>query len=78
MLTFYLHDLVVLFFLSACPVTLPRKLPAAEVHQAIADSLEDIPAALLEADMGIDLCVSRRTRPIEHVVVDEVLVHEQA
>ena len=46
--------LLVLFFLSACPVTLPRELPAAEVHQAMADGFEDIPAALFEADMGID------------------------
>mmetsp|Transcript_76760 Transcript_76760/g.238325 ORF Transcript_76760/g.238325 Transcript_76760/m.238325 type:complete len:285 (-) Transcript_76760:367-1221(-) len=53
-----LHDLPVLLLLGVPLKALPRQAPAAEVQQHVADGLEIVAAALLQAQVGADADVA--------------------
>ena len=50
--------------LGSCLQALPRQRPAVEVHEHVAEGLHVVAARLLDAQVGVDAGVARRTRQV--------------
>ncbi|CAN7937863.1 unnamed protein product, partial [Ixodes hexagonus] len=70
----FLADLLILLFLGGCLEALPGEAAAVEVHEDIAHRLHVVPAALLDAQVGIDRRIARRARQVLVLPVWDVLL----
>ncbi len=59
-----LADLLVLLLLGGCLQTLPRQAAPQEVHEHVAQRLDVVAPALLDAQVRVDARVSRRPRQV--------------
>ena len=69
-----LHDLLVFLLLADRAKALPRQGSAVEIHQHVADGLQVVPSALLDAEMGIDRRVPRSSGQVLVLPVGNVLL----
>ena len=71
---FAVHDALVLLFLGVGLESLPGERPADKVHENIAEGFQIVPTALLNANVGVDRCITGRSGKILVLAVRNVLV----